>query len=160
MPNAVYEPERCLETTLRVVSELGINPFDVIFEVVESEQIRDTTKLKDILSTYSKHGFLTALDDFGAGSSSLNTLADFQPDIIKLDIHLVRNIHNEFVKQKILDAIMTLSESLNITLLAEGVETREEMKYLGDLGIHLMQGFYFHKPQFESLVDNRDIAYE
>ncbi len=151
LPNAVYEPQRCLQTTLRVAREVDFPPSQIIFEVVESEAIRDTAKLREILQAYRAHGFLTALDDFGAGSSGLNTLADFQPDMLKLDIHLIRDVHRDRVKQAIIRSVMVLAESLHIMVLAEGVETLDEARYLWDAGIHLMQGYFFAKPGFESL---------
>ncbi len=151
MPNAVYEPERCLETTLRVASEVGFDLARIVFEVVESEHIRDTQKLKDIIRTYRRHGFLTALDDFGAGSSGLNTLADFQPDLIKLDIHLIRGIDLDPVKEAIVRAVLGLAETLRIAVLAEGVETAGEARCVAGLGIRLMQGYYFAKPAFSAL---------
>ena len=151
LPNAVYEPERCLETTLRVAREVNFPPSQIVFEVVESEAIRDTNKLRDIIQTYRAHGFLTALDDFGAGSSGLNTLADFQPDMLKLDIHLIRDIHQDRVKQAIVRSVMVLAESLDIMVLAEGIETVDEARYLWHAGIHLMQGYFFAKPGFDTL---------
>lgn len=118
---------------------------------VESEEIRDTANLREILQAYRAHGFLTALDDFGFGSSGLNTLADFQPDMLKLDIHLIRDVHRDRVKQTIIRSVMVLAESLHIMVLAEGVETLDEARYLWDAGIPLMQGYFFAKPGFESL---------
>lgn len=104
-------------------------------------------------------GFKTAIDDFGSGYSGLGLLADFQTDVIKLDMGLIRNINCDKSRQCIIKNCLNLFQDLNITPLAEGVETKEEMSWLRDSGVELMQGYFFAKPGFESLpqVNFKDI---
>ena len=151
LPNAVYQPELCIRTTI-AAAEAANFPLDkIIFEVTESEQVMEPAKLLSIFRYYRDRGFATAIDDFGAGYAGLGLLTDFQPHIIKIDIKLVRNIDTSEPKQAIVKGILLTCKMLNIQLIAEGVETAAEARWFFDNGIHLMQGFYFARPGFESL---------
>lgn len=149
MPNAIYEPETCLAVTLKAAAETGFPKENIIFEVTEHERIGDNSLLLDVFQTYRKHGFKTAIDDFGEGYAGLNLLADFQPDILKIDMKLIRNCHEDRAKKAILAGIKTIADELNISLVAEGIETPEEYRYLQGIGIELMQGYLFAKPAIE-----------
>lgn len=96
-------------------------------------------------------GFITAIDDFGSGYAGLGLLADFQTNIIKFDMELIRNINQDKARQTIIKNCLSMFCELNVTPLAEGVETVEEMAWLRDSGVELMQGYLFAKPGFEYL---------
>lgn len=98
-----------------------------------------------------RSGTVIAIDDFGAGYSGLNLLADIQPDWIKLDMYLLRNIEQHGARQSIVKAICSVCLDLGIDVLAEGVETLEELRFLEKLDISLYQGYFFAKPGFETL---------
>ena len=98
-------------------------------------------------------GFKTAIDDFGAGYSGLGLLADFQTDIIKLDMKLIRNIDTDVTRQVIVKNCIAMFNALGIATLAEGIETHAEMAWLKAAGIDLMQGYFFAKPGFECLPE-------
>ena len=151
MPNAVYRPEACIQTTLVAAREVGFPIDRIIFETTEHEKIIDRKFLIEILTEYKRFGFRTAIDDFGAGYAGLDLLADFQPDIVKIDLELVRGIDNNRPRQIIVNSILDVCTLLDIEVIAEGIETREEYRCLADLGIAYMQGFYFSKPQFRAL---------
>ena len=151
LPNAVYNPENCIRSTLAVCDELGFEKKRVMFEVTESEKINDHNHLRSIFNEYKKHEFLTAIDDFGAGYSGLNLLAEWQPDIIKLDMKLIRDIHSNKTKQLIVKSIIDICNDLNIRIISEGIETLEELSVMVDFGVDLFQGYYFAKPLFENL---------
>ncbi len=153
LPNAIYEPETCLERTLRTAKKLNFAHKNIIFEVTEHEKIENYALLVEVFDTYKRHGMLTAIDDFGEGYAGLNLLADFQPDIIKLDMALIRNIHERRVSQIILKGILAVACELEISIIAEGVETQDEYSYLFDQGIELMQGYHFAKPAIEHLIN-------
>ena len=146
LPNAVYNPDHCLRATLAAAERVRWPLSDIIFEVTEHERITDQAHLLSILRTYHARGFLTAIDDFGAGYAGLNLLADFQPDIVKLDIGLIRDIDGDRVRQRIVSHMMRLCEDLGIRVIAEGVETIAECRALLDLGVVLQQGFLFARP--------------
>ncbi|TNC53011.1 EAL domain-containing protein [Rubellimicrobium rubrum] len=147
MPNAVYDPANCLRTTLDAARRTGTPLNRIILEVTEGEKVEDAGHLRRILETYKRSGLVTALDDFGAGYSGLNLLADFQPDILKLDMALTRGIDTHRPRQAIVAAAVGLCRALSITPIAEGVETEDEMRTLRDIGIDHMQGYLFAKPR-------------
>jgi EAL domain-containing protein (putative c-di-GMP-specific phosphodiesterase class I) len=151
LPNAIYSPERCIRTTLDAAKKYGFPAERIMFEFTEVEQIEDTDFIKNIVDYYNKLGFITAIDDFGSGYSGLGLLADFQTNIVKFDMKLIRNINNDKVRQSIVRNCLSMFQDLNITPLAEGVETKEEFICLKDFGIELMQGYLFAKPGFEIL---------
>ncbi len=151
MPNAVYRPELCIRTTIDAAATWGFPVERIIFEVTEGEQVVDHGHLREIIRTYQDMGFLTAIDDFGAGWSGLNLLADFQPDLLKLDMALIRNIDRDAGRRSIVRAILQLCTELGIRPIAEGIETRAEYESLRELGIVLFQGYYFARPAFEAL---------
>ena len=152
MPNAIYKPELCIRTTLEAARQFNFPIDRIIFETVEGEQVNDGKWLAQVLKEYQRIGFMTAIDDFGAGFAGLNLLADFHPDIIKLDMGLVRGIHASKSRQVIVRGIAGIAAELDILLVAEGVEVLDEYLCLRDLGIDLMQGYLFSKPLFESCV--------
>ncbi|WP_225923522.1 EAL domain-containing protein [Pseudomonas vlassakiae] len=151
LPNAVYQAEACIRTTLEAAETFGFPIDRIIFEVTEGESISDRSHIKNIMSAYKKQGFKTAIDDFGAGYSGLNLLADFQPDIIKIDMDLIRGIQHSKAKRVITHGIVTISKALGIEVIAEGVETLEELTTLQDIGVNLFQGYFFAKPAIEAL---------
>lgn len=157
LPNAVYRPETCIRATLEAAKTYNFPIEQIIFEITEGENIEDKAHLVGIIQEYKRQGFKTAIDDFGAGYSGLNLLAEFQPDLIKLDLALVRNIHQDKVKQAILHGIMTVCQEVGIDIIAEGIETKEEMDFIEQSGIRYVQGYYFAKPEFEKLPIPRNL---
>ena len=123
----------------------------IIFEVTEVEEVRDHNHLRNIMKEYQSHGLRVAIDDFGAGHSGLSLLSEFQPDIIKIDRALVREIDQRPASRAIVRSIVEVCRDLNIAVMAEGIERKGEMEALCDLSIILMQGFFFARPAFEEL---------
>ena len=153
MPNAVYQPETCIRATLEAAARFGFPLERIIFEVTEQEQVLDIEHLLRILYAYRKQGFKTAIDDFGSGYAGLNLLADFQPDLLKLDMELIRGIDQDSVRQVLVDGTLQMCRRLGVEVIAEGVETREELAVLKGMGIQLFQGYLLARPGFESLPE-------
>lgn len=151
MPNAVYEPVACLRATLLTAKRCDFPTTNIMFEFTEDEEVTDPAHLTNIITEYRKHGFMTAIDDFGAGHAGLGLLVDFQPDLIKIDMKLVRDIDSSPVRQAIAAGIIGIAADLGIAVLAEGIETEAEFSVLKTLGIRLFQGYWFAKPAFEAL---------
>jgi EAL domain-containing protein (putative c-di-GMP-specific phosphodiesterase class I) len=151
MPGAVYSPAACIQKTLEAAKNTGFPLDRLIFEITEDERVRDIGHLRGIVSEYKKHGFDLALDDFGAGYSGMNLLAELDLDIVKLDAQLIRDIHTKQKSEKIVRAMVQLCSELGIKLVAEAVETKDEYDTLLACGIRLMQGYMFAKPRFEGL---------
>lgn len=160
LPNAIYKPELCIRTTLAAARAHGFPLDRIIFEVTEGERVKDGAWFAHILREYQRCGFKTAIDDFGAGYAGMKLLADFQPDIIKLDMDLIRNIDTHRPRQAIVRSLVRLCEELHIQVIAEGIETTTERDALRDLGIHLMQGYLFAKPAFRATAELAPGAFE
>ena len=155
MPNAVYEPAACLRATLRAADQYGFPLTSIMFEFTEDEKVDDTAHLTGIIDEYRKRGFITAIDDFGAGHAGLSLLAEFQPDLIKIDMAIVRGVDSSRARQAVVAGIMNIAGALDITVLAEGVETEGEYRALQAAGIHLFQGYWLARPAFEALPELR-----
>jgi len=153
LPNAVYQAATCIRATLEAAREHGFPTSRLIFEITENEELVDKEHLKSIIREYRRQGFKTAIDDFGAGYAGLNLLAEFQPDIIKLDMALVRHIDTDPVRQAIARGILGVCAALDIEVIAEGVETQAEFDLLHGMGINLFQGYLFARPAFEALPE-------
>jgi EAL domain-containing protein (putative c-di-GMP-specific phosphodiesterase class I) len=153
LPNAVYQPAACLQKTFETAERCQFPLHHLMFEVTESEPARDIGHLQNIFEEYKRHGMITAIDDFGAGHSGLNMLADFHPDVIKIDMGLTRAINTDAVRYEIARAIVGLCRRLHISVVAEGVETLEEAVSLRELGVRLFQGYLFARPALERLPE-------
>lgn len=152
LPNSAHGTSMGVFSTLRAALEQGFPPDRLVFEVSEAELLQHQTHLDGIFEAYREWGFLTAIDDFGAGYSGLRMLSDYQPNFIKLDRNLIADIRQNHVKQVIVRGIFSICSQLSIETIAEGVERAEEYHWLLDAGIHLFQGFYFGRPAFEALA--------
>lgn len=137
--------------TLAAAAQCGFPTDDLIFEVTESERIRDTAHLVHIFDDYHRRGFMTAIDDFGAGYAGLALLAEFQPDLVKIDMGLVRDIDQHAVRRAIVAGIVATCRALHCRVLAEGIETAAEYRTLRAMGVGLFQGYLFARPALEAL---------
>lgn len=151
MPNAVYRPETCIRATLEASKQFGFPTDRLMFEVTEGERVDDPSHLVNIFTEYRRQGFSTAIDDFGAGYSGLNLLATFQPHVLKLDMDLTRDIDSHTVRQAIVSGVLLVAKKLDITVVAEGVETQAECDCLAEMGVRYIQGYLFAKPGLETL---------
>jgi EAL domain-containing protein (putative c-di-GMP-specific phosphodiesterase class I) len=145
-PTSIYDPAFCLRSTMKAIDEAGISHDQVIFEVVESDHIQDVAHLKGILNVYREAGFLMALDDFGAGYSNLNLLHELRPDLLKLDMSLIRNVYADPYKALVTEKILEIANRLNIRTVAEGIECTEELDWVRERGATFAQGYLIAKP--------------
>ncbi len=152
LPNAIYKPELCIRTTLEAARTHGFPLDRIIFEVTEGERVEDGPWFAEILREYQRCGFKTAIDDFGAGYAGLSLLADFQPDLVKLDMGLVRNLDTHRARRSIVRNLVRMCHEMDILVIGEGVETRGERDALRDAGVSLMQGYFFAKPAFRAMA--------
>jgi EAL domain-containing protein (putative c-di-GMP-specific phosphodiesterase class I) len=157
MPNAVYEPKACIRASLAAAAAAKFDPRRLMFEFTENERIVDAAHVQNIIAAYKKMGFTTALDDFGAGYAGLGLLARFQPDLIKLDMELIRGVATEPARQAVIRAVIGLARELDIIVLAEGVESEAELLALRAAGVRLFQGYYFARPELEIFRTEREL---
>ncbi len=149
LPTAIYEPAVCLRSTFNAARRCGIAPEQVTFEVVETEEVQDASKLRSILDAYRDAGFGAALDDLGSGHSGLLLLADLEPDLLKIDRELVARSHESSIHRAICEAIVSVAHKEGKQVLAEGLEIPEHFAVMRELGVDLLQGFLLGKPDPE-----------
>jgi EAL domain-containing protein (putative c-di-GMP-specific phosphodiesterase class I) len=153
MPRALETLPDAISSTIDAARRAGIAERRIFLEVTEGELIRDLAGFSKNINEYRASGMHLAIDDFGAGHSGLNLLADFQPDVIKIDMHLVRDIDSKGPRQAIVRAVIQVCGDLGIDVIAEGVETELEYRWFKRAGVRLFQGYLFGRPEFESLSE-------
>lgn len=151
LPRDVEHSTSDFPAMLAMAAQWGIATSRLTLELTEGEVIDDLVHFADVIGEYRAMGMRVAIDDFGAGYSGLNLLADFQPDMIKLDMNLVRGIESRGPRQSIARAIAMVCDDLGIDIIAEGIETPDELAWLEDAGVRLFQGYLIAKPGFECL---------
>lgn len=151
LPGAVYRPETCIRATMEAADTFGFPHDQIIFEVTEAEPVEDPQHLLGIFSAYKERGLITAIDDFGSGYAGLNLLTKFMPQVLKLDMELCQGIAADTIKRTITDGAIRTAKALGILVVAEGVETVEDLAVLRDLGADYFQGYLFGRPQVETL---------
>ncbi len=150
----------------RLVSLIGRNTLeyrDIKLEVTESAYTDDAKTVLEVIRRLRETGFEIEMDDFGSGYSSLNMISDMPVDVLKMDMKFIRNIVTNETNRRLVSLILDIARYLRVKVVAEGVETEEQLKILRDSGCHLVQGYYFSKPlppeEFEKLIE-RHIASE
>jgi EAL domain-containing protein (putative c-di-GMP-specific phosphodiesterase class I) len=151
LPRSLERLPDAISTTLEAARRAQVPLGNVILEVTEGEAIHDAIGFAARMNVYRAQGVRFGIDDFGAGYAGLNLLAEFQPDVVKVDIQLVRNIEAKGPRQAIVRAIIQVCDDLGIDVIAEGVETEAEYRWFKRVGVHLFQGFYIARPAFEAL---------
>jgi EAL domain-containing protein (putative c-di-GMP-specific phosphodiesterase class I) len=131
---------------------LGPHAARVILEVTERAPLDAVKDVAQRVARLRQLGFRIALDDLGAGYAGLSTLAQLEPDVLKLDMSLVRGVHTHPVKRRLVQSMARLARALGVDAIAEGVEERAELDTLMELGFDLVQGFYFSPPTRASVV--------
>jgi EAL domain-containing protein (putative c-di-GMP-specific phosphodiesterase class I) len=126
------------------------DPSRVVIEITERTAIKDYPKFRERLKAFRAMGYRFAVDDAGSGYAGLGSIANLEPDFIKLDISLINAIDTNFIKQNLVQTMVRFAEDHNAMVIAEGVERAEEFKTVQELGVHLVQGFFLHRPQSAS----------
>ncbi|MDR7071869.1 EAL domain-containing protein [Fictibacillus barbaricus] len=146
LPSSIYDPKHCLATTFKAAAEAGVDPEDLVFEVVETEEIADIDHLKSILTAYQEQGMKVALDDLGAGHSTLSVLRELRPDYVKIDRKIISFCDENTAQQEMILQIVQTAKEIGSIVLAEGIERKEEAEFVFRCGVQLAQGYYFGKP--------------
>ena len=154
MPGAVYSPAACIRRTLQAAREYDFPLDAIIFEITEAEEVKDTDHLRRIAAEYARHGFTLALDDYGAGYSGLNILAELDGiRLVKLDGKLIRGIDRNPRIEHMVAATAAMCRNFGIDVVGECVETPGECAALLRCGIEFMQGYLFARPAVETLPE-------
>ncbi len=140
------DPELLTRGLLDDVAQAGLTPSDIVFEVTERVAITEWQHFRTIVAELRGHGFSVAIDDMGAGYSSLQAVAEIEPDYLKFDISLVRDIQISPIKRNLMETLVVLAGKIDARVVAEGVETSGEFAALRDMGVALGQGYFFAAP--------------
>ena len=151
----MYDPD--LPATLQeIIREHGLTGRDFLLEVTESAYTQDSTQIIATVETLRKNGFQIEMDDFGTGYSSLNMISKLPIDALKLDMQFIREAFRAGGNTHIVEVIIGISDYLSVPVIAEGVETAEQLHVLRSLGCDLVQGYFFSKPvpaaEFEPFI--------
>lgn len=140
-----------------IVSKYDIDPSMLKLEITESVLMEITPKQLELIQRLRKEGFEVEMDDFGSGYSSLSMLKEIDFDVLKLDMGFLRNTNGREKSWAIINGVLNMAKELNLMVITEGVETKEQVEKLSDLGCKMFQGFYFSKPvpveEFETIND-------
>lgn len=138
------------------LTECGISPKSVVLEITERTAVDDYKQFKRALKNYTDQGYMIAIDDVGSGYSGLKTINEIRPHFLKIDIALIQNIDKDQFKQSLVKFLVDFSQNTNIRLIAEGIETPDELKTLIRLGVEAGQGYFLQKPDplFTSLAES------
>ena len=141
----MYDP-RLNETFQRILREYGLSPAEFLLEITESAYTQDSQQIIHTVNQLRSLGFRIEMDDFGTGYSSLNMISSLPIDALKLDMQFIRSAFSEHKDTRVLEVIIDIADYLSVPVIAEGVETREQLEALKEMGCDIVQGYYFSKP--------------
>jgi EAL domain-containing protein (putative c-di-GMP-specific phosphodiesterase class I) len=147
LPTTIRDPEFQGERMLQFLKERNLSPSRIVLEITERLAIENYDLFLEAMKTFTDQGFAIAIDDMGAGYSGLEKIVHLNPQYLKFDLMMVRDIHTSFVKREMLKAIHSLASNVGADVIAEGIERVEELETLLELGIPYGQGFLFARPQ-------------
>ena len=145
-PEAMMDPSHMAGITDEIAEECGISRDKIILEITEESAIYNYDMFTQAISCYKERGYKIAIDDFGAGHGGLKMLSIIEPNFVKIDRHFISNIDKAIIKSNLVDSISTACHRMGIKVIAEGIETEEELKVVLNMGIDLLQGYYLCRP--------------
>lgn len=145
-PTSLQQADHSPGGTERLVQEWGLKKENVILEVTEQEVVSNYPLFLQAINHYRSCGFKIAIDDFGAGYGGLKMLSLLAPDYVKIDRHFIRDIDRAHINYSLIESVATICHRLGIDVIAEGIETENDMKICHEFDIVLLQGYYFAKP--------------
>lgn len=157
-PRTLVDPAFSSGRTVDLLREAGLGPENVVFEITERHSIKNFNLFHLTLDHYRNQGFQIAIDDAGTGYSGLSSIATLQPEYIKIDMSLVRDVHKDPVKQALLETFVTFADKIGSKVIAEGVEKKNEAARLREMGMHYGQGYYFGRPVYPKCDTPVDVA--
>lgn len=147
--NIIHDPALRAGFTRERMRQCGLAFEDVVFEITERSAINDMQMFNEAVHHYQSQNFEIAIDDFGSGFSGMNRVCAVHPNYLKIDYELVHNVGSEALKRSAVTSIVGFCKEANITTIAEGIETREELATLIELGVDYGQGFLLARPAEE-----------
>jgi EAL domain-containing protein (putative c-di-GMP-specific phosphodiesterase class I) len=157
-PSAMYDPEFQGAALVRLVEAQGLSPNRVVLEITENAAIENYEVFADALSELVRLGFSIAVDDVGAGYSGLEKIAHLHPRYLKFDRELIRDIDSSYIRREMTRALKSFADSIDSEIIAEGIERKEELQTLIELGVGYGQGFHLGRPAGSFLPPSLAVA--
>jgi len=145
-PDSIDDPQFRSPQMLRMLEQAQLSPDRVVLEMTEHASVRDFTAFRQTLTYFRSLGFRLAIDDMGSGYSALASVAEIQPEFIKIDMSLIREVDVRPLKRELVDTIARFARRTGIQVIAEGIETARELEVLVELDVPLGQGYLFARP--------------
>jgi len=146
LPEALRTPDEIERSLTGVLEEVALRPHNLVLEITERSAIEDFESFNRGLERLRRSGFLVAIDDVGTGYSSLQAISEVPADFLKVDISLIKNIHQSLIKQDLVHSLLQVAARTRTRVIAEGIETPEEHQALRACGVRYGQGFFFARP--------------
>ena len=146
-PDVMKDPQFREGVTCRFLRKYRLSPEDIVFEITERNSIQDEESFRKVIRHYQNQTFQIAIDDFGNGYAGMNRICALEPEYIKIDMEIVRGIDTDNLKKSLVESMIQFCAKNNIHLIAEGIETKEELKTLIKLGVFYGQGYYLKRPE-------------
>ncbi len=147
-PKTMLDPNFKSGQTLELLYEYGLKPINIVFEITERHSLKDFSNFYRALEYYREEGYGVAIDDVGAGYSSLTHIAEIRPDFIKIDMGIVRDVDTNPIKRSLIESLLYFAKKIGCHVIAEGIEEDRELTLLVSIGVHYGQGFYIGRPAF------------
>jgi EAL domain-containing protein (putative c-di-GMP-specific phosphodiesterase class I) len=147
LPSALYDPEFQGESLVTQLRAFGLRPDRIVLEITEGSAIENYGVFAEALGEFTRLGFKIAVDDVGAGYSGLEKIAHLNPNYLKLDRELIKDIDSSYIRREMTRALKAFADKIGSTIIAEGIEREAELKALLELGIEYGQGFLLGRPQ-------------
>lgn len=157
-PLTISDPSFVRGETAKIIEETGLRQRNIVFEITEQADLRSLPRFKRTLEHYRGQGYMVAIDDAGAGFSSLQAIAQVRPEYIKIDMSLVRGVDTDPVKRAMLETFVTFADKIGSFIIAEGIETENEFRALIKMGVHYGQGYYLGRPAYPRSMPDTDIC--
>lgn len=146
MAQIMEDPSFSPGQTVSLLEQHRLSPHNVVFEITERSSIADFGSVKKALEHYRSQGYQIAIDDVGAGYSSLQSIIELRPDYLKVDRSIIQNIHLDEMKEHILYNLIQLAAKMGISVIAEGIELEEELVKVREMGVQYAQGYLLGRP--------------
>jgi len=157
-PESLLEPHYPSGRTLKLLEQVGLPPSRVVIELTEQTPADDFQLLSNALHHYRDMGFSIALDDLGAGYSSLRLWSELRPEYVKIDRHFIDGIHRDPLKREFVGSILQIARASKAQVIAEGIELPEELAVLTEMGVDLVQGYLMGRPQDMGVREDQLLA--
>lgn len=148
-PKVIHDEKFKEGATCKYLKKYGLKPSDIVFEVTERTSIEDAEAFRHTIDHYRKQQYRIAIDDYGSEYAGVGRVCALEPHFLKIDMYVIRDINKSPIRRSMVESIVVFCESANIHVIAEGIETKEELETLVQLGVHYGQGYYLQRPQPE-----------